>query len=1098
MSEEGSEEEAKFAGPRKEAPFLPALFCPCDRDYISEDEEQEKMDEELAHIVEEHQEEPGVLWFSFFSDLIYVCVIVKFTEQYKYFVEAEEIHPSLHAGHWFEIRLTLELMLYFLAFFTIWLELVQIKARFYDLPGMWDDILQFVFLVGVVWMAIQMDATTYLLDNKEGFIIGYTICCSAMFILHLLYFGAIRESRGYVTRRLIGYSLVILLLAGLICMDQFLDFDNDTMEWATISVILVCCFVLLSIAFISFRVMSNYDYCAEFFAMRFGILTMIIIGESMLACIIGNKNFGFVHLGGAVSSGSSAAATVISSAASAAASYVTTDATLAPDAVITDKNVLQFLKNYETPEFALAAATSAAASSGAGSVAASAAKSVAGSIASSAGSVAGSYLLNSNGYYIYDHKGAFFQGGGESNLEDYIGIFLAFGTLYLLKNIYFGSHDGIAEDALRNEGSPGSVWYLTVHVPMYFFLLTGGAGFRLMFSVIHEKEVYEGYVMLLVASIALSITFMLMLRLAIPPDQGNMMSCGEITLRLGTVFVLSALVVIFLDEPIPLMSCVFVITALSWIYDLIFPPIKDHDEHYHDDDETSGCWMGFLTICGLGEACGFEEDKEYKGNFTGPKEEGTLFDLIEDVMCCRLWGDPAPIPDYFSNEYAEELTKDQHHGHGGHGEHGHGEHDSSEAEAGADHGMFGEFTDLIYVAVVIKFADQMKYKQSTPFQADGDLVDSADDRFRIYFEAAVFFMCFFYTWLELTHCLIRFKNMPGIFDDVMFFCYLSGVVGMAVNLNHLEFLTERRLAFCAWFAFSLASLTVLHLFYWQINDAEKYVARRLPWFGFSAVMALVAGFLPPEYCLAVLLVAVAVPLCVSVNSYRVWDHQTFSKHEQMHYIERFGLIIMITIGESILALVLLDFERKMEFFIVVFTAFATMYLILQNYIKSDSDAKSHALAEGEICGSILWVCFHGIAAYFLLGMGVGYKMILPYADTDSVGEVNRYTLCYSLAGVLGSFIMIRAAHNLYKLTVTTLVVRLFVAGSAVVAAHFLEHPIYITAVCFGVVLVTGLLDIIFIDVTRWEIEEEEYRKIHGTGGASESLLGSSKGSSNYT
>ena len=95
----------------------------------------------------------------------------------------------------------------------------------------------------------------------------------------------------------------------------------------------------------------------------------------------------------------------------------------------------------------------------------------------------------------------------------------------------------------------------------------------------------------------------------------------------------------------------------------------------------------------------------------------------------------------------------------------------------------------------------------------------------------------------------------------------------------------------------------------------------------------------------------------------------------------------ITIGESVLALVLLDFERKLEFYIVVFSAFATMYLILQNYIRSDSDARSHALAEGEICGSILWVCFHGIAAYFLLGMGVGYKMILPYADTDSVGEV---------------------------------------------------------------------------------------------------------------
>ena len=68
----------------------------------------------------------------------------------------------------------------------------------------------------------------------------------------------------------------------------------------------------------------------------------------------------------------------------------------------------------------------------------------------------------------------------------------------------------------------------------------------------------------------------------------------------------------------------------------------------------------------------------------------------------------------------------------------------------------------------------MKYKQMSPYQADNDLVDSAEDHARVYIEAAVFFMCFFYTWLELTHCLLRFKNLNGIFDDVMYFFYLAG------------------------------------------------------------------------------------------------------------------------------------------------------------------------------------------------------------------------------------------------------------------------------------------------------------------------------------
>lgn len=173
---------------------------------------------------------------------------------------------------------------------------------------------------------------------------------------------------------------------------------------------------------------------------------------------------------------------------------------------------------------------------------------------------------------------------------------------------------------------------------------------------------------------------------------------------------------------------------------------------------------------------------------------------------------------------------------------------------------------------------------------------------------------------------------------------------------------------------------------------------------------------------------------------------------------------------------------------MIFIAFLTMYIILQTYIRSDSDVKAHALAEGEICGSITWVCFHGIAAYCLLGMGVGYKMILPYADKDSIGEVQRFTMVYSLFGVMMCFIMIRAAHNLFQLTTISFAVRLFVAGSALVAGHFLENPIYIVSVCLGVAVTSFALDFLFIDTLMWEVDPDLWRKIHGKGEGTKHLL----------
>eukprot|EP00493_Phyllostaurus_siculus_P007661 UN07748 len=73
---------------------------------------------------------------------------------------------------------------------------------------------------------------------------------------------------------------------------------------------------------------------------------MIIIGESMLACIIGDKAFGFI--GGASASVTSTAAAV-TNAVKKAASTVVTDVTLAPDAEITQNNVLSILEVLRDP-----------------------------------------------------------------------------------------------------------------------------------------------------------------------------------------------------------------------------------------------------------------------------------------------------------------------------------------------------------------------------------------------------------------------------------------------------------------------------------------------------------------------------------------------------------------------------------------------------------------------------------------------------------------------------------------------------------------------------------------------------------------------------
>merc|ERR1712079_445875 len=113
------------------------------------------------------------------------------------------------------------------------------------------------------------------------------------------------------------------------------------------------------------------------------------------------------------------------------------------------------------------------------------------------------------------------------------------------------------------------------------------------------------------------------------------------------------------------------------------------------------------------------------------------------------------------------------------------------------HDWLMEFGDLILVAVIYKFADQMKYtlKNKEDFSARDVIV-----------EGTVFFAAFFCIWLELVMEFVRFKNMPGPIDDVVRFLYLLGLVMMATQCANGQFLMTNQRGFLGSFSFSLSSI----------------------------------------------------------------------------------------------------------------------------------------------------------------------------------------------------------------------------------------------------------------------------------------------------
>lgn len=211
----------------------------------------------------------------------------EFKNFWKYESENYE-GPDLDA---FYIRIIAETLLFFFCFFIVWLELCQVNTRFHNLPGALDDTLFFVYLCGLIIMSVQMSSTEFLLTNKVGFLSGLITSFISVFLLHVAYLYYIPLAQRYAERRIKTYSFSIIVLVIALIVALASDKDDDLANWWTVFSLILACGAVLTVALISFRVDPRYtNWTGEYFEERFGILIMILTGESILALMVGDAS----------------------------------------------------------------------------------------------------------------------------------------------------------------------------------------------------------------------------------------------------------------------------------------------------------------------------------------------------------------------------------------------------------------------------------------------------------------------------------------------------------------------------------------------------------------------------------------------------------------------------------------------------------------------------------------------------------------------------------------------------------------------------------------------------------------------------------------
>merc|ERR1719193_1451088 len=293
-----------------------------------------------------------------------------------------------------------------------------------------------------------------------------------------------------------------------------------------------------------------------------------------------------------------------------------------------------------------------------------------------------------------------------------------------------------------------------------------------------------------------------------------------------------------------------------------------------------------------------------------------------------------------------------------------------------------------------------------------------------------------------------------------------------------------------------------------IDDAITYCRRRVVLYG-MVILSTAVSVAIPYYAIqsywmpfTILLLNVALILITSLNSFRVvvseslkdstephqnnhvvagghteqtvelQDQLTFMHEEEEdiedHFLERFGLFVMITAGESILALVIAyeAFEETTVSYILVYVAFVMVYVIRTQYVFNNVDLlKGHALHNESSPGSVMFCGIHLILNLFLLWLGVAWKLVFyKWTGGGDTKEEYRMYMGAAVTGVMICLIIIRFTHKNFTPGPLSWL-RIIPVCGVMFICYFLGSPLYFSIGCVICLICLLVMDHKFYNIT---------------------------------
>jgi low temperature requirement protein LtrA len=215
----------------------------------------------------------------------------------------------------------------------------------------------------------------------------------------------------------------------------------------------------------------------------------------------------------------------------------------------------------------------------------------------------------------------------------------------------------------------------------------------------------------------------------------------------------------------------------------------------------------------------------------------------------------------------------------------------------------------------------------------------------------------------------------------------------------------------AWFAIAYFAVRVLHvgLYLWGVRaDPVQRVAvgRLAPWFLVAPTIALAGGFVDDPWRTTLWTISIAIDVIGTLvaRGFRV---------SPSHFAERYALIVIIALGESIVAIGLaaLDLERDAVFALAVAVSFAGAAAAWWMYFGATQLAVERALhaapedRRGHLARDV-YTLFHYPIVFGIVLLAVAAKKTLA-APGDPLPDGGRAALALGFSLFLLGFVLVR-------------------------------------------------------------------------------------------